>query len=275
MWRDAGLERDAERLRALLSDPHPLARLVAASRARPRGDARRPRPGRVPGARTRRWTTATASSPRARRALRSSSGRERFSLNVNSTLISFRTTRDRAILRHVGCMDLATPGSVGPHRSRNRGRSPMYQISRSIYREIEAEIVEDRQWGAGPTNHERVLRSCEAAVHRLTTDRHYFAKPSKTLFNDIRAYFPMSAQLHVYRVVDRYLRSPATTSRRARRRCSSSPARSRTAARRRARARRASACRCRTTATARRTSTWPRPRSSRSRPDGRARAAWP
>ena len=30
MWRSAGLERDAERLRTLLSDPHPLARLVAA-----------------------------------------------------------------------------------------------------------------------------------------------------------------------------------------------------------------------------------------------------
>jgi hypothetical protein len=50
-----------------------------------------------------------------------------------------------------------------------------------------------------------VLRACEAAVKRLTTDRHYFARPSRTLFNDIRAYFPMAAQLHVYRVVDRYM----------------------------------------------------------------------
>jgi hypothetical protein len=81
----------------------------------------------------------------------------------------------------------------------------MYQISRSIYRELEGQIIEDRQWCDGPSNHERVLRACEAAVHRLTTDRHYFARPSRTLFNDIRAYFPMSAQLHVYRVVDRYL----------------------------------------------------------------------
>ncbi len=81
----------------------------------------------------------------------------------------------------------------------------MYQISRSIYREIEADIVEDRQWGEGPTNRERVLRACEAAVIRLTTDRHYFARPSRTLFNDIRAYFPMSAQLHVFRVVDHYM----------------------------------------------------------------------
>jgi hypothetical protein len=81
----------------------------------------------------------------------------------------------------------------------------MYQISRSIYRELEAEIVEGRRRGAGPTNHERVLRSCEAAVHRLATDRHYFARPARTLFNDIRTYFPISAQLRVYRVVDLYM----------------------------------------------------------------------
>ena len=31
MWREAGLERTAEGLRRLLEDPHPLARLVAAS----------------------------------------------------------------------------------------------------------------------------------------------------------------------------------------------------------------------------------------------------
>jgi hypothetical protein len=81
----------------------------------------------------------------------------------------------------------------------------MFQISRSIYRELEAEIIEGRQWGDGATNHERVLRACEAAVHRLATDRHYFAHPSRTLFNDIRAYFPMSAQLHVFQVVDHYM----------------------------------------------------------------------
>jgi hypothetical protein len=81
----------------------------------------------------------------------------------------------------------------------------MYQISRSIYRELEADIVEGRRWGDGPSNHECVLRACEAAVLRLATDRHYFARPSRTLFNDIRCYFPMSAQLRVYQVVDRYL----------------------------------------------------------------------
>ena len=79
----------------------------------------------------------------------------------------------------------------------------MYRFSRSIYRELAGEIVADRHGGCG--NHELVLRACEAAVRRLATDRHYFAKPSKTLFNDIRIYFPMSSQHRVYRVVDRYL----------------------------------------------------------------------
>jgi len=79
----------------------------------------------------------------------------------------------------------------------------MYRFSRSIYRELAGEIVADRHGGCA--NHELVLRACEAAVRRLATDRHYFAKPSKTLFNDIRIYFPMKDQHRVYRVVDRYM----------------------------------------------------------------------
>jgi hypothetical protein len=85
----------------------------------------------------------------------------------------------------------------------------MYQISRSIYRELAGDIVEDRPWDDGPTNHERVLWACEAAVFRLTTDRHYFARPARTLFNDIRVYFPLCAQQRVYQVVDRYHAVPA------------------------------------------------------------------
>ena len=81
----------------------------------------------------------------------------------------------------------------------------MYRFSRAIYRELEDEILEDQTLQGGPTNHERVLRACEAAVYRLATDMHYFAKPTKTLFNDIRVYFPMSAQLRVYKIVDRYM----------------------------------------------------------------------
>jgi hypothetical protein len=99
----------------------------------------------------------------------------------------------------------------------------MYRFSRAIYRELADTINEDPHsagsrpcdggarppgvdYNVGPrANHERVLRACEAAVERLATDRHYFAHPARTLFNDIRAYFPMSQQVRVLRVIQRYL----------------------------------------------------------------------
>jgi hypothetical protein len=80
----------------------------------------------------------------------------------------------------------------------------MYRFSRAIYRELASEIIEDPHQ-SGYVNHERVLRACEAAVERLATDRHYFARPARSLFCDIRMYFPMSAQRRVYTVVERYL----------------------------------------------------------------------
>jgi len=81
----------------------------------------------------------------------------------------------------------------------------MYRFSRAIYRELAGEIVvEDTPFG-GDSNHERVLRSCESAIERLATDRHYFAKPARTLFNDIRIYFPMCSQHRVWTVVERYM----------------------------------------------------------------------
>ena len=90
----------------------------------------------------------------------------------------------------------------------------MYQISRAIYRELAAEIIEDRVPRRSAQPRARA-RACEAAIQRLATDRHYFARPSRTLFNDIRIFFPMSAQLKVYRG-RRPLHdaSPASTSRR-------------------------------------------------------------
>lgn len=42
-------------------------------------------------------------------------------------------------------------------------------------------------------------------MERLATDRHYFAKPSRKLFGDIRTYFPMTQQARVLRTVNRYM----------------------------------------------------------------------
>jgi len=41
-------------------------------------------------------------------------------------------------------------------------------------------------------------------MDRLAHDRHYFARPARTLFNDIRAFFPLSAQARVWQTCARY-----------------------------------------------------------------------
>jgi hypothetical protein len=81
----------------------------------------------------------------------------------------------------------------------------MYQFSRAIYRELAPYITEARPDAEGGSNHKHVLDACESAVERLATDRHYFAKPARTLFYDIRTYFPMSAQERVLQTVCRYI----------------------------------------------------------------------
>jgi hypothetical protein len=82
----------------------------------------------------------------------------------------------------------------------------MYQFSRAIYRELAPYVTEPHQCEARATsNHKHVLDACESAMERLATDRHYFAKPARTLFDDIRTYFPMSAQERVLQTVVRYV----------------------------------------------------------------------
>jgi hypothetical protein len=80
----------------------------------------------------------------------------------------------------------------------------VYQFSRAIYRELSKEVHPGRLDACAAR--QRLLRDCEAAMERLATDRHYFAKPVRTLFNDIRTLFPMSAQMHVYSVIDHHVR---------------------------------------------------------------------
>ena len=81
----------------------------------------------------------------------------------------------------------------------------MYQFSRAIYRELAPHIIEPPA-GSGPiSNHTAVLRACEAVIKRMAIDGHHFARPARTLFYDIRNYFPMSAQEHVNKVVFIYI----------------------------------------------------------------------
>jgi hypothetical protein len=80
----------------------------------------------------------------------------------------------------------------------------MYQFSRAIYRELAPRILAPPHGVPATRNHTAVLRACEDVITRLATDRHYFAHPARTLFCDIRSYFPMDAQGHVHHVVTQY-----------------------------------------------------------------------
>jgi len=79
----------------------------------------------------------------------------------------------------------------------------MYQFSRSIYRELSSEVVEDGR--DAYANRLAFLKCCEDSMDRLAGDRHYFARPARSLFRDVRMYFPMSSQMRVYRVIERYI----------------------------------------------------------------------
>jgi hypothetical protein len=73
----------------------------------------------------------------------------------------------------------------------------MYQYSRAIYRSIK-DLIDPY---VAPELHleyrRAVLEQCEQTMERLAKDPLYFAKPDRALFQDIRRYFPITAQAEV------------------------------------------------------------------------------
>lgn len=80
----------------------------------------------------------------------------------------------------------------------------MYRFSRSIYRELAPRIEGDDEVARSTARH-HVLKASEATIRRLAADGRYFARPVRTLFNEIRDHFPLAEQVRVYMVIDRYL----------------------------------------------------------------------
>ncbi len=73
----------------------------------------------------------------------------------------------------------------------------MYQYSRAIYRSIK-DLVDPYVDDHTRLEFRRdVLDACEQTMERLAADPHYFAKPDRALFQDIRRYFPITAQAQV------------------------------------------------------------------------------
>ena len=73
----------------------------------------------------------------------------------------------------------------------------MYQYSRAIYRSIK-DLIDPYVPPATQLEYRRaVLAACEETVERLARDPRYFAHPDRTLFQDIRRYFPITHQAEV------------------------------------------------------------------------------
>jgi hypothetical protein len=76
-------------------------------------------------------------------------------------------------------------------------QSCMYQYSRVIYRSIK-DLIDPYVDEATRLDFRReVLGECEQTMARLAADPQYFARPDRTLFQDIRRYFPITAQAQV------------------------------------------------------------------------------
>ena len=73
----------------------------------------------------------------------------------------------------------------------------MYRFSRAIFVEIKDLVDPHPETVSVPEAKRRVLQSCEATIERLARDPHYFAKPDRALFQDIRRYFPITVQAQV------------------------------------------------------------------------------
>ncbi len=73
----------------------------------------------------------------------------------------------------------------------------MYQYSRAIYRSIK-DLVDPYVDDETQLEFRRdVLEACEQSMERIAADPLYFAKPERALFQDIRRYFPITAQAEV------------------------------------------------------------------------------
>src|ERR1700728_3162007 len=73
----------------------------------------------------------------------------------------------------------------------------MYQYSRAIYRSVK-DLIDPYVDGRTQLVYRReVLAACEGTMERLASYPHYFSRPDRALFQDIRRYFPITAQARV------------------------------------------------------------------------------
>jgi hypothetical protein len=81
----------------------------------------------------------------------------------------------------------------------------MYRFSRQIFIEIKDAVDPSPDTISKAEARRRVLQACEGTVERLARDARYFPKPARSLFQEIRYYFPITEQARVYYTCERYI----------------------------------------------------------------------
>jgi hypothetical protein len=81
----------------------------------------------------------------------------------------------------------------------------MYRFSRQIFVEIKDAVDPHPDTVGAAEARRRVLRACEATIERLARDPRYFPKPARSLFQEIRYYFPITEQARVFHTIERTL----------------------------------------------------------------------
>ena len=128
----------------------------------------------------------------------------------------------------------------------------MYRFSRALFLEIKDLVDPHPDTISVAEARRRVLEACEDTIERLAREPRYFARPARSLFEEIRHLFPITQQARIYYAIEQTVQmARSSSSARSSATATFSPA----AVRRPARASRASARRCPTGSTARRTST--------------------
>src|SRR3712207_99518 len=98
---------------------------------------------------------------------------------------------------------IETPSVMELEEGTARLQGCMYQYSRAIYRSIKDLIDPYADGETRMRSRREVLVACEQTMERLARDPLYFAKPDRALFQDIRRYFPITAQAQVAWAVER------------------------------------------------------------------------
>ena len=82
----------------------------------------------------------------------------------------------------------------------------MYRFSRQIFVHVKDSIDPHPDTISVAEARQRVLRACEDTIERMAKDPRYFPRPTRSLFQEIRFYFPINEQAHVYYTIERILR---------------------------------------------------------------------